>query len=525
LIFSSLQYLVFLPIVACLYWRTTGGARLALIVFASYFFYMSWLPVYGLLLLSLTLVNFTIAIAIDKTRPAGEAIDDSVDASIAVKSKEANYISKKSPLHKSIFALGVIINLGALVYYKYANFVIENIVATYNFAAAQAAPLLKIAAPLPWDKPVLEVILPLGISFFVFEFVHYLVDVYRGDKALRSILEFAAFASFFPSQIAGPIKRYKDFMDKLRCPDHLTAAQFTEASTLIVQGLYKKVAIADPLGFIIAGPFTSSAALSAADAWIAAVGFCIQVYCDFSGYTDIGRGSALLLGIRLPENFALPFFAHDLLDFWRRWHMSLSNWLRDYVYIPMGGNRIALHLQWRNLFITMVACGLWHGASWHYVIFGAIQGVGLVINREWRAVLARSAGLKSICESPPGLILANLLLLSFVIPTYSIFRSPDIPHSLNMLASLINFQAPCTLAAAIDKSGVIYIGGLYFVFWAVSDRLTKSAFLMSVLKTLGLSSDGKTFALPVRLASWTAACVLMFAAKPTNAIPFVYFQF
>lgn len=525
LIFSSLQYLVFLPIVTLLYWRTTGGARLTLVVLASYFFYMSWLPAYGLLLLSLTLINFAVAIAMDKTRPAGEAIEDSVDASIAVKSKEANYTSKKSLLHKGIFAFGVIVNIGTLIYYKYANFIIENVVASYNFSIAKVAPLLQIAPPVPWDKPVLDVILPLGISFFVFEFVHYLVDVYRGDKALRSFREFAAFASFFPSQIAGPIKRYKDFMDKLRTPDPLTAAQFTEGATLIVQGLFKKVAIADPLGYIISGPFASGAAMSASDAWIAAAGFCIQVYCDFSGYTDIGRGSALWLGIRLPENFNLPFFAHDLLDFWRRWHMSLSNWLRDYLYIPMGGNRISLPLQWRNLFITMVACGLWHGASWHYVVFGAIQGVGLVINREWRAVLQRSERLKEICESRPGLILSNLVLLAFIVPTYSIFRSPDIPHSINMLSSMVNFDAPCTLGYMLEKTGVIYIGMAYFLFWLVSDRLTKSEFLMSVLQTSGITTDKKTFAMPVRLASWTAACILILAAKPNEAIPFVYFQF
>lgn len=512
---------------AFLYWRTTGGARLAIVVLASYIFYMSWLPVYGLLLLALTAINFAIAIAVDKTRPAGEAIEDSVDASIAVKSKEANYTSKKSPLHKGIFAFGVILNIATLIYYKYANFIIENIVNAYNFSIANVykLPLFQVAPPLPWDKPVLDVILPLGISFFIFEFVHYLVDVYRGDKALRSFLEFAAFASFFPSQIAGPIKRYKDFMEKLRRPDPLTAAQFTEGATLIVQGLFKKVAIADPLGFIISGPFAASASLSAADAWIAAAGFCIQVYCDFSGYTDIGRGSALWLGIRLPENFNLPFFANDLLDFWRRWHMSLSNWLRDYVYIPMGGNRIALALQWRNLFITMVACGIWHGASWHYIVFGAIQGVGLCVNREWRAVLQRYAPLKAVCESRPGLVVANLLLLAFIVPTYAIFRSPDIPHSINMLSSMLNFSGPCTLAAAIDKSGVVYIATTYFLFWLVSDRITKSEFLMSVMQTLGVTSDGKTFAMPVRLASWTAACVLMLAAKPTDAIPFVYFQF
>src|SRR5262249_47668893 len=156
-----------------------------------------------------------------------------------------------------------------------------------------------------------------------------------------SFMEFAAFASFFPSQIAGPIKRYQDFNERLQKPEPWSTSLFYEGMTLIMQGLFKKVAIADPIGALIYRPFSTMVPLSSGDAIIAAVGFTAQVYCDFSGYTDIGRGSALLLGIRLPENFDLPYLAHDLADFWRRWHMSLSYWLRDYVYIPLGGSRKA----------------------------------------------------------------------------------------------------------------------------------------------------------------------------------------
>jgi len=502
--------------VAFLYWRTTGGVRLALVVLSSYFFYMSWLPVYGLLLLALTAINFALAIALDKTR-----IETSNSAAVETE-KPA-----RTKLHKSIFAFGVLFNLAVLVFYKYVNFLIENVVDTYNFAITQlnALPALKVAQALPWDKPVLDVILPLGISFFIFEFVHYLVDVYRGDKPLTSFMEFAAFASFFPSQIAGPIKRYKDFTDRLRQPEPMTAALFTEGTTLIVQGLFKKVAIADPIGVIVNGPFASTTMLSGPDAWIASIGFVIQVYCDFSGYTDIGRGSALWLGIRLPENFNLPYLATDLSDFWRRWHISLSSWLRDYIYIPLGGSRKSVFMAWRNLFITMVACGIWHGASWHYVLFGMGQGIGLGVNREWRLFLNKHPGLSKICESRGGLLFSNFLLMTFITLSYAVFRSPDVPHSINMLRSMLNFPAPCTLLTEIDKMGVGYILGLYMAFFFICNTFTKSEFLMSVAKSIGLSSDGKTFGLPVRMASWTAAFVLMFAARPTEAIPFVYFQF
>jgi alginate O-acetyltransferase complex protein AlgI len=524
LIFSSLQYLIFLPIVVFLYWRTTGGARLTVVVLASYIFYMSWLPVYGLLLLALTTFNFGIAFAIDKTRPPALAVEGSEDVS---ESTANNNNGKKSLLHKSIFGLGILVNVGLLFYYKYVNFLVQNLVDAYNFSITQmhAWSILKVAPAQPVDAPILNLILPLGISFFVFEFVHYIVDVYRGDKPMRSFMEFAAFASFFPSQIAGPIKRYKQFTETLRNPTPLTAAQFQEASTLIVQGLFKKVAIADPLGAVVAAPFATMNPLSASDAWIAAVAFFIQVYCDFSGYTDMGRGSALMMGIRLPINFDLPYLARDLTELWRKWHMTLGSWLRDYIYIPLGGSRKGAILQWRNLIITMVACGVWHGASWHYIVFGIAHGVGLGVNAQWREVLDRHPRLKAVCETRPGLLLANFTLVMFLIITYAVFRAPDIPHSINMLSSMVNFNGPCTLASSVEKSGVIYIASLYFLFWLASERMTQSDFLMSVAKSIGLSQDGKSFDWPVRLASWTAACFLMFAARPTEAIPFVYFQF
>ena len=299
---------------------------------------------------------------------------------------------------------------------------------------------------------------------------------------------------------------------------------FFEATALIVQGLFKKVAIADPIGIIVYPSFTTLHALSAADAIVASIGFVIQVYCDFSGYTDIGRGSALLLGIRLPENFNLPYLSIDLADFWRRWHMSLSYWLRDYVYIPLGGSRGNLVLNWRNLFLTMVACGLWHGASWHYVVFGSMQGLGMIANREWKNFLKRSPSLNTALDNWVGHAAGTALTMLFITASYAVFRAPDMLHAANIFGSLTNITAPCTLTDAMIKSGIFQFFSVYFTFWLALEFITRHPEKLPWLRD-GDQEARLRFGAPLRLASWTAAVFLILAAKPTEAVPFVYFQF
>jgi alginate O-acetyltransferase complex protein AlgI len=490
MIFSSLQYLLFLPLVTILYWRTRGTTRLWVVVLASYFFYMSWLPIYGILLFVMTGVNWALGLGIAAAR------------------------RNSGSWMKPLMVAGLAANLGCLCYYKYTNFFLSNVFAGVNWLGLHFNPA---GGPLvSWT--MMNVMLPLGISFFVFEFVHYLIDVYRGDEPITDWAQFAAFSAFFPSQIAGPIKRFQDFMPYLRMPIPWSGALLNEGGALIVQGLFKKVAIADPIGCLINSSFVPHAVLSAPDAMIASLGFFIQVYCDFSGYTDIGRGSALLLGIRLPENFNLPYLSVDLADFWRRWHMSLSYWLRDYVYIPLGGSRASKAVNGRNLFITMVACGLWHGAAWHYVVFGCLQGIGMIVQREWRNFLRSVAGLDRLGKSAPAQWCAILLTDLFVIVTYTIFRAPDMPTGLNVLASWFGADTTCTLWMPLVKSGLLWFTGVYFGFW----WLTEAVRLMRKLP-----KDEKVMVFPsaLRFASWTAALFLMLAARPTVATPFVYFQF
>jgi alginate O-acetyltransferase complex protein AlgI len=488
MIFSSIQYLIFLPIVAVLYWRTSGATRLWLVVLASYFFYMSWLPVYGTLLLLMTTLNWALGLWMENVR------------------------AKSPQMLKPLLWLGLFGNLGCLCYYKYADFFLTNLIHGFNSFSGW----MQVPAPFPEWSPM-GILLPLGISFFVFEFVHYIVDVYRGDKPVKSWLEFMAFAAFFPSQIAGPIKRYQDFMDGLRTPLPWSQRLLSEGGALIAQGMFKKVAIADPIGGIIYTSFASQSALSCPDAWIASIGFVIQVYCDFSGYTDIGRGSALLLGIRLPENFTLPYLAHDLADFWRRWHMSLSFWLRDYVYIPLGGSKRDAFKNGFNLFTTMVACGLWHGAAWHYVLFGVLQGFGLIVHREWRLFLKKIDPKGTVSNTAAAKWFGTFLTMLFITATYTIFRAPDVPIGLHVLGSWFSSNFECTLILPVIKSGVLWLLAIYAGFWLITEAI----------KRYKPQPEGTWGVYPsmVRYASWTAALFLIVAARPTVATPFVYFQF
>ncbi|MBY0547691.1 MAG: hypothetical protein K2W95_10380 [Candidatus Obscuribacterales bacterium] len=493
MIFSSLEYLLFLPLVVLLYWQLKGSWRPGLVVASSLFFYMSWLPIYGILLLLLTTCTWLLGLGV-----AG-AKTGSVKA-------------------RTLLTFGITLNLGCLCYYKYAGFILANIASSLHMLNSVIGPAIPA-----WDAPVIEALLPLGISFFVFEFVHYLVDVYKSGQPVKSWMEFTAFASYFPSQIAGPIKRYQDFLARLRSPEKLTPDLFNEAMTLIIQGLFKKIAIADPLGIAIFPVFASNTVVSAADGWLAATGFVIQVYCDFSGYTDIGRGSSLLMGIRLPENFRLPYLSADLTEFWRRWHMSLSEWLRDYVFIPLGGSRDGKFATWKNLMLTMLACGLWHGASWHYIIFGFLQGFGLVVHREWHALTRKKADgkapgtLQHAAAYCGGVFLTTL----FMILTLVFFRSSDLPHAALIFKSLINFQGQCELAVPLAKSGALVFLGSYFVFWLLRDYHET---LFSVSRHV--PENVRHYMRPaLRLGAWSAAGILMIAATPNESVPFVYFQF
>jgi len=330
MLFTSFQYLLFLPAVVLLYWLLPRKWRLPMLLVASYAFYMSWIPAFALLIFGLTLFNFL----------WGRLLHNATDK------------------RKFVFGTGVAVNLLCLGVFKYVNFFVESVDAFLKLATRHDP---------GWS---VNIILPLAISFFTFEFIHYLFEIYRGNKPIDSFVLFALFAAFFPTQIAGPIKRYPDFQAQMQSEQKLKLSFFDEGIPLIVIGFAKKLLLADNLAVFVQMGLTDPGAYGAPELWLFTYAFAFQIYFDFSGYTDIARGSAMLFGYHIPINFNMPYIAKNMSDFWHRWHISLSTWLRDYLFIPLGGSRGNRWATNRHLFSTMALGGLWHGAGWNFVVCG-----------------------------------------------------------------------------------------------------------------------------------------------------------
>ena len=345
MLFNSLDFFIFLAVVLLAVWA--GGLRLRnwILLAASFVFYGWWEWRYLALLVFNCLVAYGSALGIAAAANAGAK--------------------------KRWCAAGVTVCIGLLAYFKYRGFFLENVT-----AALAAMGLGKASGPI-------QVALPVGISFFTFQAVAYIVDVYRGTTAAcRNFRDFLLFKTFFPQLVAGPIERAHHLLPQIQQPRKATNAEILEGTYLVLWGLCKKTVVADNLALKVNRIFDQST-FSTADVLIGSIGFAFQIYADFSGYTDIARGVARWLGIRLSENFRFPYFATNPQDFWRRWHITLSTWLREYVYIPLGGNRRGRGRTSLNLFLTMLIGGLWHGAAWNFVLWGAYQGGLLMAHRAW----------------------------------------------------------------------------------------------------------------------------------------------
>jgi D-alanyl-lipoteichoic acid acyltransferase DltB (MBOAT superfamily) len=342
MLFNTPQFFAFLGIVLILFYAAPQAWRKYLLLAASYFFYMCWIPKFILLLAALTAIDYTAARWIARTHSPG---------------------ARKAALIISLAA-----NLGLLGFFKY-----------YNFFAANVAQILH----QPPGTFALNIILPLGISFHTFQSISYVIDVYRSEqKPITQIVDYALFISFFPQLVAGPIVRAREFFGDLYHWRRPAAEEALNALLLVLLGLAKKMAIADQFAQVANAYFRNpSAQPGMLTAWSGAVAFGIQIYFDFSGYTDMAIGMARLFGFHFPTNFQRPYLAQSITDFWHRWHMSLSRWLRDYLYIPLGGNRHGRLMTYRNLMLTMLLGGLWHGASWNFVVWGGYHGILLSVER------------------------------------------------------------------------------------------------------------------------------------------------
>jgi alginate O-acetyltransferase complex protein AlgI len=352
MLFNSYEYIFFfLPITFFIYFfllrrRLVTGAK-GFLVFASLFFYSWWNPIYLPIILVSMLFNYMIGEILGKD---GE-------------NKRVN--------RKWVLTFGIVSNLALLGYFKYADFFIEN----YNYIASENVGLYHLA-------------LPLGISFFTFQQISYLVDSYRKETTEYDFLNYALFVTFFPQLIAGPIVHHKEMMPQFASKWNLVKNYKNIATGLFIfsMGLFKKVVIADTFATWATNGFDHATTLNMIEAWATSLSYTFQLYFDFSGYTDMAIGAALLFNIKLPQNFDSPYKAKDIQDFWRRWHMTLSRFLRDYIYIPLGGNRVSEPRIYSNLMITFILGGLWHGAGWTFVFWGFLHGAALVVHRIWKTL-------------------------------------------------------------------------------------------------------------------------------------------
>ncbi|MCL1079025.1 MBOAT family protein [Parashewanella spongiae] len=461
MIFSSNIFLFsFLPLFLSIYYLTNDKYKNLVILAASYAFYAWWRIDFLLLFIVVTGFNYYIGLNISTTV-------------------------------KKLFWLriGVVGNLLVLAYFKYANFGVDS----FNT-------VLTTVGIAPFN--LVNIILPIGISFYIFQSISYIVDVYRKDApATKNIIDFAAFVALFPQLIAGPVLRYKDLVGQFKCRQH-SLAKFGQGCSWFMIGFIKKVFIADSLAPIVDTSF-AVASPDLIEAWTAAFAYTAQLYFDFSGYSDMAIGLGLMMGFRFINNFNQPYISQSITEFWRRWHISLSSWLRDYLYIPLGGNRKGTIKTYRNLFLTMLLGGLWHGANWTFLLWGAWHGAWLALEKKLK--LGRYKSFNPV---------AWLFTLFIVILGWVMFRANSVSEALSLYKAMFGFNGLSSQSAIALDSIQTSVLVLAYVTIVIAGFLPKLKRKVQV-KWSRIAS--------YMLVPLFAISVLKLSAQSYS--PFLYFQF
>ena len=473
MLFNTFQFAYFFLILFPTYWALSRykTAQNLLLLLAGYYFYAQWEPRFLVLLILSTVMDFACGLAVDRI---------------------------EAPRKRKLFVIiSMVLNLGMLGYFKYFNFFAESA----KIALAKAG----------WNVPLthLEVVLPIGISFYTFQSMSYVIDVYRKDiKPTKNLLEFATFVSFFPHLVAGPIMRPTTLLPQIQNPRKFNLDQFYQGVYLMFWGLTKKMVVADNLAPIVKDLFEHWNTIDGGLALLAIYAFAFQIYCDFSGYTDVARGIAKCLGIELALNFNLPYFAANPQEFWSRWHISLSKWLQDYLYIPLGGSRKGTFHTYKNLMLTMIIGGLWHGAAWTFIIWGTYQGTILIGHRLLKPLLSRvnpTTPIDQACWKAVR-IFATFHL---VCVGWLIFRAQSIEQLLGMLNAV--WQRPAIPASSYLLPVMVIIFPLVLV-----------QFAQFVSKDLEIVSRTPWY---VRSVFYTACFYAIVLGANFGGSQFIYFQF
>jgi D-alanyl-lipoteichoic acid acyltransferase DltB (MBOAT superfamily) len=481
MLFNSFEFLVFFLIVWPLYWVVPFRTQNLLLLAASYLFYSFWDWRFLSLILTSTIVDYYAGLKIEKANRNTFAVD--------VKRKKAWLI------------ISLCINLAILWFFKYFNFFIESVIA------------LLVRTGLNVEHLRLDIVLPVGISFYTFKTISYTIDIYRGEMhATRNFLDFALYLSYFPQLLAGPIDRAKNLLPAISLKRTFDRGQITDGLQLVLVGLFKKVYVADNLAPYVEHIFNNPDP-SGVQVMAGMYGFAIQIYCDFSGYSDIACGCSKCLGIELVLNFKYPYIAVDPSDFWKRWHISLSSWLRDYLYIPLGGNRYGKGKTYRNLGLTMLLGGLWHGAAWNFVIWGAWHG-SLLIGYRLAQELPDCSNV--FRRTVPGWLRRGgkiLLIFQLVCLGWIVFRCSSMNQILLMFSNLFLWNESTGAAPEELFMSLLKFGLPLFVFEYVHHRAEKFDW-----RRVPLSRE-------ITQCAMYSAIFYMVAFYGASAQSFIYFQF
>ena len=475
MLFNSLAFAIFLPLtLAVYYWLSDVRKQNAWLLACSLFFYASWDWRFLFLLLFTIIVDYLVARRIQQLRDEDSA----------------------PRLRRLLLATSIIANLGVLAFFKYYNFFQESVASMAGWMH------------LPVGLPALHVLLAIGISFYTFQSMSYTIDVYRGHlRAADRLVDFALFVSFFPHLVAGPIMRAVDLLPQILQPRRATAKQAADGIHLIIWGLWKKMFVADHLAPVVNTYFARSS-LDGFEVAVAACAFAFQIYGDFSGYTDIARGVAKLFGFELTINFLFPYFSASPQEFWTRWHISLSRWLREYLYFSLGGNRRGAYRTYANLILTMIIGGLWHGAAWNFVLWGLYHGVLLAGHRVLTPVFDR---LRAIAGAGQIFLHGLAIAIMFQLTCYGwlLFRAASFGQIVSMTQALFrpwNVQ-PSALLPLLAFAGPLVAIELAMVIAPQLPRYLRPR-----------------FPLEVRVAAYaTLAYLALFIAAPAQS--FIYFKF
>jgi alginate O-acetyltransferase complex protein AlgI len=493
--FLSLPYALFLISVIGIYWSVQQQwLRLWALLFASLIFYASWQIQYIPLLLVATWINYRLGLELGF--PPDWRIEDWQFA-------QQDWSRRRLRL----LWVGIVLNVLLLVAFKYIPFLLNTIGVLFNLAIAKQS--------ADWTSTHLVAL--LGVSFFCFENIAYLVDVYRGAPAAQQFLRFSAYKLFFPKLISGPITRYHHLVAQLQNQHFPTTSRIAEGVWLIASGAIKKGLLADNLGVLVNLSFGNLERAGSGDLWLATFAYGLKIYLDFSGYVDTARGSAILLGFDLPENFDFPYFTTSIADFWRRWHMTLGDWLRNYLYFPLGGSRQGLKRTCINLMVVMLIAGIWHGAAWGFVIWGALHGFALVVHRLTESLSKRHDRLKTWWTSIPGILSAWLLTQSMVFVSWIFFHLPNLKDSLLVIQRLWGHPADVQFSQKVYAETIglepLQIATLLVLLVA----LMSISFLLQRVLKLQLNWVLKFALVPICLYA-----VWLFAPEGTS---YIYFDF